>query len=839
MAGKKNRKSSKLEIDIERGSFWSSLPHWKRHAISATVLVVLSFIFFAPVHFSGKSLVGGDTVGWRAMAESMIEYREATGDEALWATNPFGGMPGYLISYQRVIPQIDEAVTLLRGLIWPSSHLIVLLLGMYLVGFLLTRNSLASILGAVAFGFTTYIPVFLAAGHNTKFVTLAFAPIFVAAFLYAMRKPGPLAGALFGIALAAILRGDHVQIAYYFSVVCGVWWLVEAVSAVRKKETNELVKATGWLLFGSVLGLLMVAQPYLSLWEYKSFSIRGTGDLSAGASSGLDWSYAMAWSQGRLEMLTLLIADAAGGAQAYWGPKIFTGGPHYFGAAAIVLAITGMFTIRNRATLALTISLVLTLVFALGENVGLVNRLMYNFFPLFNAFRVPETWLIASAFLVAALAVVGCDYVMNKSTSVDGNRLLYPAIGLSAFLLVLLVSHSSIFSFEKPDERVRLETQIAAQNSVPPSDPRVGEAADQYLAEAKVIRQESFRNDTIRSLLVTFLVGLLIFLFVRKKISAPVLAAAVIVIVAFDLTTVARRYLNEDRLTGSSDARQQVQEFEFDRFIQDRVSEAGGPGHFRVLSLEGDVNTTARPAFFYETVNGYHAAKLQIFQDYLDSILFDSRRQPTGLGMDLLAIRYVISPAPLPGMQPAFADEQSGWSVLEKKDVLPRARFVSNVVVEEDPARILERLQSPEFDITGTAIVSGSEGVVSAPLDSTSLASVDLSSFGPRRIEYNVETDSDRLLVLAEVYYPAGWKAFVDDVETQIYQTNYLQRGILVPAGRHTVRFDFAPSSHRTGILISGVGTLIAYLIVILALVRWWRARSYSPAIDTAPADGG
>ena len=202
----KNKKAKVENDSVRSTNLWDRQSPLKRHAFMVLTIVILSFIFFAPLHFSGKKLVGGDTVGWRAQAESMLEYRAETGEEPLWATNVFGGMPGYYISYHNAVPQADAIARILRKVIWPSSHFIFLLLGTYVCGFLLTKNEIASLFGAVAYGFTTYIPVLLSAGHNTKFVTLAFAPWMIAAFIYTLRKPGLAGGLLFGVASAAVLR---------------------------------------------------------------------------------------------------------------------------------------------------------------------------------------------------------------------------------------------------------------------------------------------------------------------------------------------------------------------------------------------------------------------------------------------------------------------------------------------------------------------------------------------------------------------------------------------------------------------------------------------------------
>ena len=815
----KGKKSAEV-----RASFWDRLTPTQRHGAMVLSMIVLSFLFFAPVHFSGKSLIGGDTVSWRAQAQSMIEYRNETGEEPLWDTNVFGGMPGYYISYENAVPQVDSIARVLRKIIWPSSHFIFLLVGTYLCGFLLTRNELASLFGSVAYGFTTYIPVILAAGHNTKFITLCFAPWMIAAFIYTLRKPGPVGALLFSVATAAVLRGDHVQIAYYFSMLGLVWWIVEGVSSMRAGDTKKFISATLWLGAGAIVSLLMVAQPYLPALEYKALTMRGTGELSGTGAAGLDWTYAMSWSQGKLELLTLLIADAFGGAKAYWGPKIFTGGPHYMGAATVVLAIIALVFVRSRTVTALGVSLLAMLVFAVGENLAFINHFMFDFFPLFSAFRVPETWLISAVFVAALLGATGLDYLATRQqTQASIPKPIFAFAGIALLLIILLVGKGSILSFEKANERRLVEQQISVQNNVPADDPRVGSTADQYMSEVKQTRREAFTKDAVRSLLVIVLIGLLALLFYRGKLSGTVLMIVTVVVIVIDLTTVARRYLSEENLTEARAVEDRIPKFAFDQYILDRIDEAGGPGNFRVLSLEGDPTTTARPSFYYESLSGYHAAKLQIYQDYLEELLVDDRGVPRNLALDLMNVRYVVARAEVPGFVTSFTDEQTGFMVQEREYFVPRAYFVSATRYVEDPAETLELLKNGSTNIWYEALVDTELDIEVVQMDSSTVADVALQSYGPRRIVFNATTDATRLMTIAEVYYPAGWKAYIDGDETPIVRTNYIQRGVVVPEGTHEVVLEFEPARHKLGIAITATSTGFVYLF--LAFVGW---RSWS-----------
>lgn len=841
MARKSKKKPGSATIKGE--TWWDGLPGQTQHLLCILVLLGIAFGFYAPLVFSGQSLIGGDTVRWRAMAEFVFEYHDENGEAALWAPNAFAGMPAYMISYAEQIPGLDDIPAMLRGIIWPVSHLIFLLLGTYLLVIFLSGSKLGGMLAAAAYGLTTYLPVILIAGHNSKFISLCFAPWLVLAFAYALRNPKLLSALFFAIALALNLRAGHVQITYYVAFLLGVWWIVELVSAVRRKEAKPFALSTGWLVVGSVIGVLMVAQPYLANMEYKRYTIRGA--VEAG-SAGLDWSYAMGWSHGFGELMTLIAADAFGGASpTYWGPKTFTGGPHYVGVIVLVLALLALIRRRRSTVIGFGIASVLMIFFALGENFAALNELMYNHFPLFNAFRVPETWLSLVAFALAVLAGVGLHHAGTRSESEAErgatDRALYGVLGgVAAFLIVFMLFGDLFFDFARPGEAEALTQQVVQQTpDVTADDPRVAQFVRETLADLRDERADTYFDELLRSLVFLLLAGAVLLLFRRGKIPAWTMQAALVLLVVIDLWGVGKRYFNEDYLVPASDSEDQIATYDFDQFIIRQREEEGGHGKFRVLSLEsGNPFINARPSYHHESLGGYHGAKLRLIQDYIDHIFIDpATGAPAENALDLLNTRYIIARGVLPGTEPVYQSEQTQLYVLHNPDAVPRAFFVGDVEVVEDAARVWERIRNPEFDARQTAILSEPIDFDTSPIDSASTTNVEMLSYSPREIAWNVQTDAPRLLVVSEIFYPAGWKAYVDEEEVPIYRADHLLRAVPVPDGAHHVEMRFDPLSHRAGVWISGLSTLLVYGTAIFLLGRIWYRRREKPRADDEPSD--
>ncbi|MEL6614307.1 MAG: hypothetical protein AAFQ43_01140, partial [Bacteroidota bacterium] len=820
-------------------------------------LFLVALGFAAPATFGGKTLAGEDTVRWRASAEALIDWQEETGQDALWTPNVFGGMPAYMIEDPSGPPSVDSIPSTLRKMgLWPLAHLVVMLFGAYALVFFLTQVSLAGVVSSVAYSLTTYFPVILVAGHNSKFIALAWTPWLLLAFGALIRRPsgsGPLYATLltglFAIAAAVNLIAGHVQITYYVVVIAAIWWIAEGIADVRTKQTKAYAFSTLLLLAGSALALAMVAHPYLVQLEYKAFTIR-----SAGEGGGLDWAYAMNWSQGIGEMLTLLVSGAYGGASpTYWGPKIFTSGPHYVGPVVLFLATLGIVGVARRSVFAFAAAGLLTVLFALGENFSLLNRPAFELLPLFSSFRVPETWLAATALLLALLAGWGAYYLYRREATPEAadrkrRHTLIIAGVFTVVLGLLAVAGPSLLPLEKEGEGQLIEAQ-AAQQGIDVRDPQVRRQIGAMLEQSRTERAEMLTNDAWRALLFLGLALAIIAARLWDKVPSWVAVGGLALLITADLWGVGRRYFDEDSdsLRRRSDLAQAVPETEADRFVEELVAEAGGPGTFRVLPPNPSQN--AYSSAFYESVGGYHGAKLALIDDYFTLILPDDSTGLNETAVDLLSARYTVLPGVLPGTTPLFQDPQTGLVVAENDDALPRAFLVQDAEVIEDESAMIQRITSGEVDLRQVALLSEPlpEGITlpggrmevlpdSASVDSLAIPAVadslgrplapgvGLVRFTPEEIVWTVEADAPSLLVVNEVYYPAGWTASVDSREVPILRTNYLLRSIPIPEGRSVVTMRFAPEAHRLGVRISWIATLLTYLgVIAIAGLLWYR----------------
>ncbi len=819
--------------------FFPKLKPLQQHALVLFVILILPVILFNQTSVGGKRFLGSDTVQWRAMAEAGIEYTERTGEPALWTPNMFAGMPTYTISAIKVVPHIDTMLSTVLSSIFPAFWFWILMGGIYLLLIQMKLNKLSALAGSVIFGLTTYIPVFVAAGHNSKLITLAFIPWVILGYWMTMHHKKKLAGlVLFSIALTLEFRAGHPQITYYFVYLLFALWIFDGIRAYKGKAIKDWGVATGLLSIGTILGLTGNAGHYWRLAEYSSLSIRGGSALSTATTGGLDTGYAFNWSQGIAETLTFFIPNLFGGASPdYWGDKAFTSGPHYLGA--IILPLILLALIKNRKPIVLLFSGVglLSVFFAWGSNLLWFNELAFNVLPFFNKFRVPETWLILSAFCFMVTAVYGLDWLVEQVKAKKGLKLMDFALpfGLAlVFGIVVFAGSDSLFSYTKSGEQQQIAQQIAAQNNLPPQNPQVQARARQYVNQELVPgRAEKTKSDALRFVLILSAATALVYFFFRGQLSYSVFMSLVILLIAGDLILVDKRYTAEaQRVDEEIDLSQAIerQKSQADEFVmENNGSDQAYP--YRTLNLERNTFNSATASYFYPTVGGYNGAKLSIFQDLLDeNALFPGGNNLNFKLLGSLNTRFIIARAGFqaPQLNPVFS--AGGISVYENMEVLPKAFFVDSLVYAESNREAYNEISKAGFEPATYAVVQSSDEL---PASADSTASAEVTVYDNHTIEIQSSRSTDGFLVIGEIYYPKGWKAYLDGEEIAIIKTNYALRGVEVPAGDHTLRMEFKPDSFVIGSKIDWASNLIQFGLLGFLIVSLVRNRSSSEDEDS------
>ncbi|NGP89787.1 YfhO family protein [Fodinibius halophilus] len=810
-----------------KNDFISRLSEKKQHWIALSILFLLPLILYSAIFFGGERFLGNDVLQWRAGAESVVEHIDEHDEHPLWSTNMFSGMPSYVIHTPESPYNIDSLIKDLGEKTHPIPFLWILLGGSYLFFVIQGLRPFSSALGAILIGFTTYLPIIIEAGHVSKVVAFSFIPwMFVGYYMVSRSSKKLLAFFVFALAMTLQLRARHPQVTYYFLYLLGFWWIYDSWLAYQKDKIVDWLQRTGIAFGAGILAIICSIDLYWRFYEYAQYSTRGGSTLDTAQGGGLSLEYAFSWSQGVGELLTLIIPGLYGGSsgEAYWGPKSFTSGPHYFGAIAFVLALIGLIHYRKKIKYLFFGVGSLTMLFSLGYHFPLLNEFMFNYMPYFNKFRTPEMWLIVTVFCYSVLAVFGIEALINlaKDAKKSTKDLFLPlgiAIGIGA---IFALGSNALLSFEKPGEFNQYAQQLARQNNVSPDNQRVQQGVNNYInTKLKPKRKEIASSDATRYLILVLLAGGLIVGFIQRKISKGYLLLGLLLLTAYDILRVDSRYVNEKRMVSDTfDAEQMIQRRQqpVDAFIMENIeSDQGYP--YRVFPLMRNPFNNAIPAYFYPTIGGYTGAKLAHYQDLVDNLLM---KGPSGVNhaiLDMLNVKYVTAQQALPFSGYTEVFNKNNQRVYRNNDVLPKAFFVDSVKTVPSPQAAVDLMQpTANFNPETTAIVEKGTPV-SATSDTTS--SVTITSYKANKIELSTNTNQKDYLVLSEIYYPAGWTATIDGKPAKIHKTNFVLRGLEVPAGDHTITMTFEPASNVWGSRFAWGGHIILWLSGIGILIRY------------------
>lgn len=100
-----------------------------------------------------------------------------------------------------------------------------------------------------------------------------------------------------------------------------------------------------------------------------------------------------------------------------------------------------------------------------------------------------------------------------------------------------------------------------------------------------------------------------------------------------------------------------------------------------------------------------------------------------------------------------------------------------------------------------------------------SVGSAKITSYQSTTVTIETENKGEGLLILRDTYYP-DWHAFIDNKETRIFPTDWIFRGVIVPAGNHTVTFKYLPDKTLRAVKTSVISWLLL-LLILLTYSTW------------------
>jgi hypothetical protein len=782
------------------------------HAVAVVLFVLATMVYFSPVFFDGKQLRQGDVLHSNGSSQEIIEYRERTGKEVLWTNAVFGGMPAYQISVQyhnNWLPYLSTFLSL--GLPSPTYMIFFALLGFYIMLLCFKINPWLAIIGAFAYGLSTYFMLIAGAGHNTKMRAMAYMPPIIGGLYLAYARRKIWLGMLtVCLALGLQIRANHLQISYYTGIIVLIFIIFELIRILKEKQYSHFVKTSAAMIIAVVLAVGVNFTNMLLTAEYTSYSTRGPSDLTdetGDKTQGLDRSYILGgYSYGISETMDLFIPSFAGGPisagaakkssvceefvkhgyprntaieyarfMTYWGGQRSTAGPVYLGAVMVFLFVLGLFAVKGQVKWWLLTATILSIVLAWGEHFAFFSNLFIDYFPLYNKFRTVSMILTIAMLTVPLLGILAVSEMLgNNLAAADKWKALQKAALITGGIaLIFVLAPGLFFSFA-----------AASDTDLP----------DWLVLALRDTRESVLRADAFRSFLFVLVAAAVLWSVIKGKLkSAPAIAfmGALIVI---DLWTVDKRYLNDSSFKPKGVNTAQPTPVDLD-ILQDKTPD------YRVLNLSVDPFNDATTSFFHKSIGGYHGAKMKRYQELIERYI--GKGNMTVLNM--LNTKYFI-----------VANKETGQPMKQTNPgALGNAWPVRHIKWVDNADAEIAALG--EFDPSSEAVVDKRyqptlEGFIARD-DST--ASINLVSYEPNHLVYEYHSQIPQLIVFSEIFYDKGWNAYIDGELTSHIRADYVLRAMAVPAGKHGIEFKFEPVSYVRGekiALVSSIGVVLLIL---------------------------
>jgi len=798
------------------------------HILAVLVFLFVTIVFFSPVFFDNKVIDQADIQQFRGASKSILDHREATGQEPLWAPSVFSGMPAYLLSVywgDAPLRWLKRIMTLFlpHGI----GNIFLAFICYYILLLSFRVRPFLAIAGALAFGLCSYLIIGLSVGHNSRIGAIAVMPLVMAGIHLVFSNKKILGFGVTIIGLALHLRENHLQITYYLVLIVVVYGLIRLIEAVRVQMIGGLIKKIGILVVAAVIGAGTFFGPFWSITEYTSYSTRGPAELAppGTSESGLTKEYAFAYKYGIWEPMTLLIPQFYGGTSgrffasdpesesynalvssgnqaminqlanytsAYWGPQSYTAGPYYAGAIIIFLFAIGILFAKRKYVWWLVSLSALSLMLSWGDSFASFNYFMFDYLPGYNKFRSVSFGLVIILFAMPLLGFMGLEKLLSQAVDRVAKKKMLIAFSVTGGLCLLLLLFAGMFDFTREFE---------------------SELPDWFTSALAEDRKGLFRADAFRSFVFISLIFVVLYFDLARKLPVAFYAFLILITVV-DLVVVDKRYFTESNFIRKRD-RSFLAETEADKEILKDKS------YYRVYNLNNPFSE-ARTSYYHRSIGGYHGAKIRRYQEFYDSCLvpqtqamIDELRQ--GIvdfrkfgGMNMLNVKYVT-----------FGPERN--NVVLNRDSNGPAWFVQKIVAVNSPAEELKTTCGS--DTRTTAVIDGKKFSI-PEISYDSAGSITLSDHKANYLKFESKSSAAGLAVFSEIYYP-GWVVTIDGKEATVLRANYILRALEIPAGNHIIEMKFEPRLFVVGNKVTTASTWLAVVILLGSIILTLREKQF------------
>ena len=800
--------------------------------------------------------------------EAMTHNAAHPEDPTAWTNSMFGGMPTTATIDDFDGDWTDAIYDLLLTGRRPASYLFLTLIGAFLLMLSMGMNGIVAVAGAIAVAFCSYNMQIIQVGHNTKMQAIAYFPWVLAGIIFTYRAalakaaswkewlPKTVLGAtLFAFALSMQIKANHIQITYYLAIVIFVYALALLISLCIDKEKRSKIgrffASSALLLVVGCIGIATNANKLIPTYEYTPYTMRGGSELSGSGDGhndkGLDLEYATAWSYGIEEMPNLLIPNYNGGSSSgplgmdsetgkllkragqpnlrqtlkhmplYWGPQPFTAGPMYMGAISIFLFVLGLCLIKGREKWWIVVATLIAVMLAWGNHFMWFTKLWFEYAPFYNKFRTVSMALIVLQVTLPLLGFYALDKIIKgQYQKAEILKSIYIAFGITGGFCLICALLPGIAG-----------TFYAA------SDAQYGEMLAETLAAD---RAALLKSDAWRSFGLIAVTAVLIWWGLKKERMAAV-AFTVIILVGIDLFPAGKRYLNKEHFITPKDFSAQYELRPVDEIILEDPSL-----DYRVLDISVNTFNSSIPSYHHKTIGGYSPVKLQRYQDLIEKYITGEIYKVYDAVENAETVSEVTEGLPelkvVSMLNGKYIILGADYPPVVNKHAYGNAWFVSSFVPAATPDEeiaLLEHADLRNSAVIGADFKTSIDYITEIP-DSV-MSTIALTHYAPNELRYTFSTSAERAAIFSEIYYPKGWKAWIepagsygqvrkghyqptaDAKSIDLFRANWMLRGAVLPQGEGQLIMRFEPDSYQLGENISLASSIALILLLLVSLI--------------------
>lgn len=807
------------------------------HALVILGFILVSLIYFYPV-LQGKQIFQSDIAQYTGMAKEQNDFRAAEHEEPYWTNSAFGGMPTYQLGANYPNDFVGKLDDVLRFLPRPSDYLFLYFLGFYGLLLVLKTDPLKAFIGAIAFGFSTYLIIILGVGHNAKAHAIAYMPLVLAGFILVFQKKYIWGGLLTMFAVALEVNANHFQMTYYLLIFLLILSGYFAFQFIKEKDYKGLLKAIGALTVAGIFAIGANAGNLLATSEYAKYSIRDKSELTFNpdgskneTTASMTTDYITEYSYGIAESLNLIAPRIFGGSShenvgtdsrmysfmieqgvpsdqaqdfvsgmpTYWGDQPIVSAPAYIGVVVFFLAVLALFIDERKIKYVFLGGALFTLMLSWGKNFSLLTNFFIEYVPMYDKFRAVSSIQVILELCIPVLAVMGLQsfFKAKDEPKLQQKALIQTGVFGLGVLLILVIA-KGMFHFTGMSDNAYLQSYGPA-----------------FVDALKEDRMSLYSADILRSGFFIVIIFGILWLFIKNKLAQNTTLILVGILMIFDLFFVDKRYVSAKDFVSPVQIAAPFQETPIDaKILEDKSI-------YRVFDVQGQLQ--GRSSYFHKTIGGYSAVRPRRMQQLMDYQIQKGNIEV----LNMLNVKYVIQ-----------TDKEGNEVPVANPEANGNAWFVGAVRLVNKPDDVMKALNDLDTKKVAVFNVHDYESKFEnarAKKQWDTTGTIKVVEYKPNYIKYQSDNGKDGLAVFSEMYYKNGWNAYVDGKLTDHFPVDYVLRAMEVPGGKHTIEFKFEPQVVKTGgtiTLISSIGMLLL-LIGGIYFEKFFRKASQKKHGDT------